>query len=50
MVYCSLQVTAVCVCVYSRRTQSERAEEQEPSWLLADIDPCGRLCPHNDIF
>lgn len=26
------------------------AVQRESSWLLADIDPCGRLCPHHDIF
>ena len=39
----------MCVCHCTGDWQ-RRAGESEPSWLLADIDPCGRLCPHNDIF
>lgn len=44
------QLQCVIVAAAGQEMGRQRAEEQEASRLLADTDPCGRLCPHSDIF
>ncbi len=49
--YCLSELYSCSVCVRVCVTTVQRGSRViRAPWWLADIDPCGRLCPHNDIF